>query len=205
MDPLRLRIARMISRVVRWAEIANTGTDADPYPTQRVNFLGKEGNAQTWYPYGFNALAPRGSLGLMLAIGGDSGSQVVLPGSPQERVKVLAGEVVVYHPQTKAKVHMKTDGSISIDAPVSVDVTAPTINATATATANVTAPAIGMTGAVAITGTLAVSGISNFTGDATFVGAINATSSVDASYNLAEHVHLSNFATGPGDVDPPKD
>lgn len=124
MDALSIRIARAISRIVRWSVISSSTEDVDPYPTQGINYLGKDGIAQIWYPYGFNAHAPRGSLNLMWAMAADSNAYVAMPGSPQERVKVAEGEVVMYHPKTGAKVHMKEDGSILIDSPTSVDVEA---------------------------------------------------------------------------------
>ncbi len=114
MDPLRNRIQRYVARLIRWAMVVEDGGDENPYPTQTLSYLGKEGESMTWFPYGFTALAPRDALTVMLAQSGDAASRVHLPGSPKERPKMKRGEVAMYHPATGAIVHMKEDGSIHL-------------------------------------------------------------------------------------------
>ena len=200
MDQLRLRMARMLSKVVRWAVVNGVSVDEDPYPVQEVKFLGIEARSQTWYPYGFNANAPNGTLSLMWAIGGDPGSAVHMPGSPRERVKVKAGEVVMYHPATGAKVQMEEDGVIRIDAAREVFIDSPTsVNITGGTGATVVAPIILLDGDVTVTGTL------NVTGDADFVARVGATSAIDGDVDLAQHHHLVPAPVGPIDTTGPED
>lgn len=132
MDPLRNRIQRYVARLIRWAMVVDPGEDDNPYPTQRVEFLGKQGDSQTWFPYGFTALAPRDALSLMWAIGGDGASRVHMPGSPLERPKMKEGEVAMYHPASGAIVHMLADGTIEIESALEVKVIAPLISLTGT-------------------------------------------------------------------------
>lgn len=127
MQSTKLRIKRFVARLIRWAMVESTGSDEDPYPHQQVTYLGTGGESQVWFPYGFHALAPAGTLALMFAMSGDSDSRTHMPGSPRERTKVKEGEVVMYHPKTGAKVHFKDDGTIEIVAaegsPVKIETT----------------------------------------------------------------------------------
>lgn len=206
MDAISTRIARVVARVVRWSVIESTRLDEDPYPHQRVSYLGKEGEAQTWYPYGYNALAPRGSLALMWALAGDSNAYVAMPGSPQQRVKVLEGEVVMYHPLTGSKVHFKQDGSIDIESALA-------INVNGGADVNVTADNILITGEtkvegfttmnnVHVLGTLVVEGNSDFQAALTVDPAGTPSGT---NIDLREHTHEYHddgptfLTTGPED------
>lgn len=112
---VRQMIARAVSRTVRWAEVVVSGSDTKPYQTQQVGFLGKGGHSLAWYPYGYTALAPSGTLALMFAHAGESEAHTHLPGSPKERPHpLLEGEVALFHPKTGAKIHLKNDGTIDI-------------------------------------------------------------------------------------------
>ena len=206
MDPLRLRIARVVSRIVRWAMVEGDSADGDPYQTQRLTYLGKSGDSVSWYPYGFNANAPGGSLALMLAVAGDSSSTVHIPGSPRERPKVKVGEVVLYHPKTGAKVLMKEDGGILIESAGTVDVIADKVHMQVATEARITGPSrldgFCTMNNVNIQGTLLVQGNADFQAALTVDPTGNPSGT---NIDLREHVHLSDFTTGPGDVDGPKD
>ncbi len=191
MDPLRLRMARVIARVVRWAVVEAPGNDTDPYPTQRMGFLGKIGTSQTWFPYGFSAHAPAGALALMFAVGGDSDAHVHLPGSPQSRPELKQGEVVMYHPASGAKVHFQEDGSIEVTSAIDV-----TINGGAAV--NVNAINIGLTGDVTITGNAVVSGTMDVN------DTLNANADLNDQNGIEMSAHIHNVP-GWGDSIGPKD
>jgi phage gp45-like len=215
MDVLRLRMARMVSRIVRWAVVNASGVDENPYPTQGVKYLGKEGLSQVWYPYGFNAHAPNGTLSMMFAIGGDAGSSVHMPGSPQERIKMNSGEVVMYHPASGSKVHMKDDGSIAVESNATIDVHATgQVNIESEAKVEVTAAAdivLQSTTALFISaplnfiiGDLDISGTLQCDGAATFDDAVlvDSTIDTDGQFDVRGHVHQRSGSDTTGPYDP---
>ena len=188
MDPLRLRIARVVSRVVRWAAVEVAGADDTPYPVQRVGFLGKSTDSNTWYPYGFNALAPAGALSLMFAVGGDANSQVHLPGSPQERIKVAPGEVVVYNPTTKAKIHFRANGDIDIDSPGMINISAET-------EIEQVAPVMRSTGTTVLGGTAFLTGSLRHTGGTVGFYGATAIAKPTVTGDRSTHVAIANLLT----------
>lgn len=163
-----------VKGLIRLARISAASADDRDFPDHQIGFLGKEGNAIAWYPFGFHANPDKGALAMLFAIGGNPEARHVLPGSPKERIKPLAaGEVVYYHPATGSKVHMRADGSIDIDAQLDLNVTVAgdaVINVTGDADIDiggsmaidsvgdveVTAPNFNVTGDVEIDGDLTV-------------------------------------------------
>ena len=116
----------LIRRLMRWARVTRPGDDTGDFPIQQVGYLGKIGDALVWFPYGMHANIPADELALALSMQGNPEARVVLPGSPKKRIKVAAGEVVFFHPDTGTKIHLMADGSIEIVAVGDVNVTTPT-------------------------------------------------------------------------------
>jgi hypothetical protein len=109
-------IRNTIKSLLRLARVAKAGDDTEEFPIQQVAYLGKVGNTVMWFPYGMHANIPADELVLMVAMQGNPEARVSFPGSPQKRVKPLAGtEVTFFHPVTGSKLHFKADGSIEIE------------------------------------------------------------------------------------------
>lgn len=134
---------RMIRNLLRWCRISRDGDDAGDFPIQQVDYQGKVGDAVVWFPYGLHANIPTGELAVMLGIGGNAEGRVVMPGSPNQRPKVAAGEVVIYHPPSGSKVHFRANGDIEI---------------TSTSKVKIDAPSAELTGDVTVAGDLTVTG-----------------------------------------------
>ena len=192
-NPMR----KLIARIIRWANVEASGDDGGPYQVQQLSYLERTGKSAAIYPFGFSALAPKDTLAFFATISAQSENRVHMPISGPDRVRLKPGEVVVYHPKTGSKIHFKADGSIEVEAGTS-EVKIDAANLTLTGATKIDG-SLNVTGAVDMDGTLEVNGV------ATFDDAIMSSSSEDPAYDLAGHVHLSNFSTGPGDVDPPKD
>lgn len=106
----------MIKRLIRWCRVSRDDDDSGSFPIQQVSYLGKVGDAFVLFPYGFHANVPTGELALLLNLQGNPEARVALPTSPLKRVKVAAGEVVVFHPPSGSKIHFKADGTIEMTA-----------------------------------------------------------------------------------------
>jgi phage gp45-like len=110
-------VARAIKNVIRWALTSRDGDDAGDFPAVQVGYLGKVGDAVAWYPYGLHANVPAGELAVILSMQGNPEARVALPGSPKSRPHpIAAGEVVLYHPATGSRIHLKANGDVVIDA-----------------------------------------------------------------------------------------
>lgn len=81
-------------------------------PIQNINYLGRKGSTEAFFPYGMHANVPKGFLGVLFTILKQASNRMAMFSSGQERIKVATGEVVFFHPATKAKTHYKNDGSI---------------------------------------------------------------------------------------------
>ena len=184
-------IVNKIRSLVKIAMITNPGIDSGKIPVHQLTYMEKIGNSTPWFPFGFNAVPDINSLTLVLTPNGRSEDRVDLPSSPQRRVFVETGEVVVYHPATQSKIHFKADGSISIDSPTQV---------------NVTAPLTQVTGDLDVTGTLGVGGAAQFDGTldadgaATFGAAITDSNGIDH----VTHRHTQNGSTSGVSTDGPR-
>jgi phage gp45-like len=97
---------------IKKGSVSKNTSDNTDRPIQSVEYLGRDGDVEVFFPYGFHANAPKGAMAILFSMLGQSSNKVSLVGSPQERIKVESGEVVVYHPTTKAKTYFKNDGSI---------------------------------------------------------------------------------------------
>lgn len=188
---IRDLIMKRVGQLIRWAVVKTAGTDAGNYPTQELSYNGRPArNSAVWYPYGFHAVAEAGSMALLLYAGGQPDARVHLSGSPRERPRINAGEVVVYCPVTGAKVHFRKNGDIDITSPADVNVNALNVNATATTKATVTAPDIDLTGDVNITGALTVSGILNAN------GVLNANNDLNDQNGIEMSIHRHTETNG---------
>ncbi len=117
--------SHLIRRLLRWARVTLPGDDTGDFPIQQVGYLGKVGDALVWFPYGMHANIPADELVLAVSMQGNPEARVVLPGSPQKRVKPLAaGEVVFFHPDTGSKIHFKANGDIEITSTSEIKATA---------------------------------------------------------------------------------
>ena len=202
MDVIKLRVATIVSKMIRWAMVNESSKDEGPYPGQEVTYHGQEGDSQVWFPYGFHALAPRGTLSLVFAVGGDTGALVHIPGSPRERIKLSQGEVVVFNPLTKAHVVFREDGDIHIDSPDQVSITAPnglTINANVQINGT-----LDVSGDIEVTGNADFLSTSDFVGQSEFHEAVLVDNTADSNgvFDVREHRHKRGGieTTGPGDT-----
>lgn len=109
-------LRHLLKTLVRQALVSRDGADDQRYPNLQVSYyLGKVGDAVAWFPYGFHANVPAGTLSVMWNLLGNPEARVVLPGSPASRPRPLAaGEVVVYHPGTGTTVHLKNNGDVEV-------------------------------------------------------------------------------------------
>ncbi len=123
-----MSIVNMLKGIVRWAIINSMSDDDKDFPIHQVEYMGKRGDAVSWYPYGYHANPGKETLALMLAVGANSENRVVMPGSPKERIDesmptpLKEGEVIMFHPTTKTYVHFLEDGTIDIDSQKDVNI-----------------------------------------------------------------------------------
>ena len=122
-------IVNTIRSLIRLARITSVGIDDKDFPNQQVGYLGKVGDAVMWFPYGFTANVPIDELALIFSVGANSESRIAFPSSPKLRIKpIKAGEIVIFHPLTGAKIHFKTNGNIDIETAGGVNVIAVNVN-----------------------------------------------------------------------------
>jgi hypothetical protein len=165
-----MNIVNKIRSLIKVAMVTNPGIDSGKIPVHQLTYMGKIGNSVPWFPFGFSAVPDSNSLSLVVTPNGRSEERVDFPSSPQRRVLVETGEVVVYHPATQSKILFKSDGTINIESGIQV---------------NVTAPLTQVNGNLDVTGTLGVAGAAQFDGalgadgDATFGAAITDLNGID--------------------------
>lgn len=159
--------------------ISNAGKDDTARPVQQLDMLGKTTDAEIIFPYGVHANLPPSSLLVVLPVLDQSSNLVAFGGLPNERITVEEGEVVFFHPQTKAKIHFKANGDIDIESPGTINVNAETTK---------------WTGNINLTGDITASGTITGTTDVVFAGISSKT-----------HIHpVSGASTGaPGNPPPP--
>lgn len=136
--------AERIKRTIRVCRATLAGDESTTFAQQQVEYLGKTADAVIIFPYGFHAVAPADTLGLLFAQMGNPEALIRMPGFDRNRPTMVAGEVAVYHPGTGSVILFKADGSVSVTSVVGV---------------NVSAPAVSITGNATITGNLTVTGI----------------------------------------------
>jgi phage baseplate assembly protein V len=181
-----LELARKLLRIARTSTAVD---ESGTFPLQQAGWLGKYGKTVPWAPYGYHYSAPVNSLGVLLAIGGDNASRMLLVGSPEKRpTDLVPSEVVIFNPETMSEIRWKADGDIEINAlgGENVKVTAPT-------KVTIDAPDAEFTGNVDIAGNVTVVGTADVTG-ATSLGAVVTSDSVAIG---STHKH-SGVSTGGG-------
>lgn len=104
-----------------WSKITRKGTEEGVYPVQQVTYLGRLSDAFILFPYGMHANLPVGQLGLLLS------EKVLIGTSAIGRITVEEGEVVLYHPSTKTKIHFKASGDLDIESANNVNIKATTV------------------------------------------------------------------------------
>jgi len=97
--------------IVKVSVDSNT-EDSGRIPVQNINYLGRKGKAEVFFPYGMSANVPTGFLGLLFTILKQSSNRMVMFTSGTKRVKNKVGEVSFFHPITQAFIQFKNDGSI---------------------------------------------------------------------------------------------
>lgn len=201
---------KLLAAVIRWAVVEDDGADRGPIPWQQVRILDQSGRSVEWYPFGFFAVAPPGSLAVSARISNQPDSLVHFPGSPRERPRARPGECGIYHPSTGATVRFFEDGSVLIESPGDVSVAASgsvdvaaggdltadvggTASVIAAVAATITAPAITANGDVTINGDLTV------TGDTTLASVVTS-----AGKDISDsHRHPTTDGGSPGNTGVP--
>jgi phage gp45-like len=97
---------------IKKGSVSKNTSDKTDRPIQSVEYLGRDGNVEVFFPYGLHANVPKGAMAILFSMLGQSSNKVAMLSAPQERVKVETGEVVLFHPITQAKTYFKNDGSI---------------------------------------------------------------------------------------------
>ena len=159
-----------IKSLIKIAVVTNPGVDQGTIPIHQISYLGKVGNSVPWFPFGFSAVPDENSLTVIVTPSGRSEDRIDFPSSPQRRVFVETGEVVVYHPATQSKILFKSDGTINIESAIQV---------------NVTAPLTQVNGNLDVTGSIGVTGSMDVDGAATFGAAITDSNGI----NHVTHTH----------------
>jgi phage gp45-like len=118
-----------VKQLLRWCEVNEDNNEsriANPpnIPEQEVQYSGKIGNSVAWFPYGFHANLPKDTRGVMLNLGSEPSNRVVLGGSPDQRILIETGEVVIYHPNSGSKIHFRANGDIDIATDTNINVSA---------------------------------------------------------------------------------
>lgn len=205
-----MRFRTLVAAVIRWAVVEDDGADRGPIPWQQIRILDQSGRSVEWYPFGYFAVAPAGSMALSMQVSNQPDALVHLPGSPRERPRGKTGECGIYHPESGAVIRfleggaidIQTPGDVSVDALGSIvavaggDLTA-TIGGSATVTAAVaatmTAPTIVANGDVTINGDLSV------TGDTTLASVVTS-----AGKDISDsHRHPTTDGGSPGNTGVP--
>jgi hypothetical protein len=164
-------VQNLLTKLIRWASVVRAGSDADQFPTQQVEYLGKVADCIMVFPYGMHANVHGDSLAVMLAMNGALDNRAAIPSSMNNRQALAGGEVMIYSPLSGSSVIFKANGDIianakgnitaiaggnvSVTASGTADVTASgALSLNSSASIALTAPAIGLNGAVTVVGGL---------------------------------------------------
>lgn len=195
---MTLSLVQKLQSLIKLAAVVTPGSDGFAMPKHQIQYKGKLGESVPWFPFGFHAVPTPDSFTLVVSPNARPEERVDFPSSAQDRIPVAVGEVIVYHPATKSKMHFKADGTIDIASDVQV---------------NVTAPLTQVNGDLDVTGTFGVAGTAQFqsnveidanltvdlqstlTGDVSFGGATNVTNS-NGVVDLTEHRHTRGGTQG---------
>ncbi len=143
---------------IKRAVITKAGSDDTIRPVQQMEYLGRTTDAEIIFPYGVHANLPAGCMMTVIPILDQSSNLVAFGGLPNERIQVEEGEVVFFHPLTKAKIHFKADGNIEIDSlEKDVQITCNSASITASSSVDITAPETTVDGNFTVTGDTSLS------------------------------------------------
>jgi len=121
-------VVHMIKSLMRWAIINSSSDDDKALPIHQIAYMGKVSDAVAWYPYGYHANPSKDTLAIMISMGSNPENQVVLPGSPKERLGVKLptplgkDEILIFNPATQSYVHFLKDGTIDIDSKKDINI-----------------------------------------------------------------------------------
>lgn len=108
----------LFRNLIKLCRFSKNESDANQFPVQQVEYLGKPVDVVVVMPYGSHANIPENFLGLLLQISNQEQNRVVIPTSPKERPHPIeSGEVIYFHPVTGSKIHLKNNGDVDITAP----------------------------------------------------------------------------------------
>ena len=86
---------------LKWGRITRKGAELGQYPVQQLSYLGRTVDGFAMSPYGLHSNLPRDQLALIL----DDAGRIFMGTSAIGRIVVEEGEVVLYHPRTKSRIH----------------------------------------------------------------------------------------------------
>jgi phage gp45-like len=115
----------LVKTLLRIAYVTATMDDTGQFPKIQVGYLGKTGDASVWFPFGFHASPDLETVCVIAAMQGNPDSRVAFPGNQDNRPALERGEVVLFHPATGSKVHMKAGGDIEVVSTTKVLIDAP--------------------------------------------------------------------------------
>ncbi len=113
-----------------WAKITRKGNESGQYPIQQGTYLGRVTDMMVLFPFGMHANLPVDQLGLLIDLEG----RIFMGTSAIGRITVEEGELVLYHPKTKSKIHFKDNGNINVESMGDVNVKASNVNIDASVT-----------------------------------------------------------------------
>lgn len=93
------------------------------FPVFQVQYMGKTADVFVYYPYGYYASLPKDQLLVVQSIGAEEENRAALgSGDPNDRPAIDKGELIIFHPETKATIHLKKTGEIEIKSTKGQDV-----------------------------------------------------------------------------------
>lgn len=198
-----------MKKYIKRAVITGSNEDDTARPVQSIRYFNRDTEAEIIFPYGVHANLPEDSLMIVFPVCDQDGNLVAIGGMPDKRIQVEQGEVVFFHPITKAKIHFKNNGDIDIDS-LDKDINVSMNNGTITAsgnvtinvagdanlsvdgTLNVTAPSTVWNGDITLTGDIGMTGEITLTGDINQTGNITNTQTTSNGIPLDGHKHVGS-------------
>ena len=98
-----------LKSLIHFGSVSRETDDADTYPVRQVTYMGKPALAMMLEPYGLHANVPAETLTLLLNVLANPDAKIGIPSSPVGRPAAAKGEVVLFHPGSSAKVHLRED------------------------------------------------------------------------------------------------
>lgn len=182
---------------IKKGSVSKNTSDKTFRPIQSVEYLGRDGDVEIFFPYGFHANVPEGAMAVLFSMLGQSSNKIAMLSSPEKRIKVQSGEVVVFNPETKAKTYFKKDGSIVTNTDKATltilkDGKVEIKNAGGSVTINSDGTVTIDSSQVTMTGNLQIDGSLNVDGTISADGAISSAVSVSAPQISGTNVSASS-------------